>query len=497
MAKQYGVSRRGFMGGLTGIGTMFATGGARALKGIDIGSERMRFGVLADVHIATPAQQPYFENALRKFDEWKVDGVVACGDLADYGMELQLQLLADTWFKVFPNGCRSDGKSVANLMHYGDHDMQDERYINFKDAVKEWPDEKIRRSSVMFTHDRKASWERCFKEPWSQIAVKEVKGYTFVLSHFTKGEPGNRLGDNVPGLEETMASLKIDPKKPVFYSQHRIPRNTACGPDVWGQDDGSVTKILSGYPNAVAFCGHCHMGGAYEKSIWQGAFTCVQVPSLRYCLTMQGRENGYSLKDRPSNAPVYPSKCMKQIVSGECHQGLLCIVHDHAMVIRRWEFTHDKAVGPDWVVPLSSFVQSPAERPFAFANREQTVGVAEFPPKAKVKVGKPLKGKKRDKSEHMMTPVKFPPALPTKEGFRANDYEVTLEQRHGEVVRTLLQKRVYSSLYHYGTDMDVKPVQCLFAADEIPSGWELRFTVRPVNAFGRKGEPISSNWRKF
>ena len=93
MAKQYGVSRRGFMGGLTGIGTMFATGGARALKGIDIGSERMRVGVLADVHIATPAQQPYFENALRKFDEWKVDGVVACGDLADYGMELQLQLL--------------------------------------------------------------------------------------------------------------------------------------------------------------------------------------------------------------------------------------------------------------------------------------------------------------------------------------------------------------------------------------------------------------------
>lgn len=497
MSMQTGVSRRGFMGGLSGAGAIFAAGGVGVPSGMDLGEERMRFGVLADIHIATRAQQPYFERTLRKFDEWKVDGVVACGDLADYAMELELQLLADTWFKVFPDGRGSDGRPVANLMHYGDHDMQDDRYINFKDAVKEWPDEKIRRDSVMFTHDRKASWERCFKEPWSPIAVKEVKGYTFVLSHFTRGEPDNRVGNNVPGLEAAMAGLKLDPKKPVFYSQHRIPRNTACGPLVWGQDDGSVTKILSGYPNAVAFCGHCHMGGAYEKSIWQGAFTCVQVPSLRYCVTMQGRENGYSLKDRPRVVPANPSKCMGSIGSGECHQGLLCIVHDNAMVIRRWEFTHDKPVGPDWVVPISSFALPPHKRPFAFANREKVVGVAEFSARAKVTVGKPVKGKKRDKSEHMMTPVSFPPAIPAKDGFRANDYEVSLELRHGEVERVLLQKRVYSPMYHRGTEMDVKPVTCMFAADEIPAGWELRFTVRPVNAFGRKGNPISSDWRKF
>ena len=497
MSKHVGVSRRGFVGGLTGAGAMFAAGGVRVGTGFDPGKERMRFGVLADIHIATPAQQPYFERALRKFDEWKVDGVVACGDLADYAMELELQLLADTWFKVFPGGRGSDGRPVANLMHYGDHDMQDERYINFKDAVAQWPDEKMRRDSVMFTHDRKASWERCFKEEWSVIAVKEVKGYPFVLSHFTRGEPDNRLGDNVPGLDEAMAKLTPDPSKPVFYSQHRIPRDTACGSIVWGQDDGSVTKILSGYPNAVAFCGHCHMGGAYEKSIWQGAFTCVQVPSLRYCTTMQGRENGYSLKDRPRVVPAHPSKCMRPLGSGKCHQGLLCMVHDNALVIRRWEFTHDKPVGPDWVVPLDSFSMPPERRPFAFANREKTVGVPDFAPGAKVKVSKPLKGKKRDKTEHMMTTVSFPPAPPTAEGYRANDYEVSLEQLHGEVERVLLQKRVYSPGYHCGADMDVQPVKCLFAADEIPPGWDLRFTVRPVNAFGKKGAPISSKWRKF
>ena len=97
----------------------------------------------------------------------------------------------------------------------------------------------------------------------------------------------------------------------------------------------------------------------------------------------------------------------------------------------------------------------------------------------------------------MMTAVSFPPALPAADGARANDYEVSLELRHGEVERIILQKRVYSPKYHAATELDNKPVKCLFAADEIPSGWELRFTARPVNAFGRKGAAISSKWRKF
>ena len=490
--------RRDFIGGLASFGSAFVADPACAgMLTADVGAERLRFGVLSDIHIATPAQQPYFENALRKFDAWKVDGVLACGDLADYAMELQLQLVADTWFKVFPKGRGSDGRPVANLMHYGDHDMQDDRYINFKDAVKEWPDETLRRNSVMFTHDRKASWERCFGEEWSPIAVKDVKGYKFVLSHFTRGEPDNPSGNNVPGLDEALAGLRLDGAKPFFYSQHRIPRNTVCGPEVWGQDDGTVTDILSKYPNAVAFCGHCHMGGAFEKSVWQGAFTCFQVPSLRYCVTMQGRENGYSLRDRAKWVPALPSKCMSQLGSTGCHQGFLCIVHDRALVVRRWEFEQDKPVGPDWIVPFSSFSQGRDERPFSFAVREKAVGVAEFPKEAKVSVAAPVKGEKRDGTESMMTAVSFPPALPAADGVRANDYEVSLELRHGEVERIILQKRVYSPKYHAATEMDNKPVKCLFAADEIPSGWELRFTARPVNAFGRKGAAISSKWRKF
>lgn len=485
-------SRRTFIASATGA---FATLGIKGFgANTDPGREVMRFGVLSDIHISTHVQQPYFEKALRKFDEWKVDAVLACGDLADYALRPQLQMVADTWFKVFPDGKGSDGRKVVNLMHYGDHDMQDKRYVNRPDAIKEWPDEQFRIDNVITTVGPGKVWEECFGEPWAPIVLKEVKGYQFVLSHFTKGQPGNPYGDNVPGLKEFLESHRFDPSKPFFYSQHRIPKNTACGPYAWGQEDGTTTSIFADYPNLIAFCGHCHMCGAYERSIWQGAFTCVQVPSLRYSVTQAGRENGYCIDDRPPKAPVAPSKMMRPHTSGLTHQGFLCKVCEHAVVISRWEFEHDLPLGPDWVIPNSSFALPPEARPFAFANRAKTVAVPEFSSGAKASISYG-KGKDRAGNDHETVVVSFPPAIAKVP--RADDYEVTVEMREQELERIFLQKRVYSSRYLYGAKMDDVLVRCVFARDELPDGWPMRFVVRPVNAFGGKGAPIATEFARL
>lgn len=488
-------NRREFLGEIACLGAAFAATGATAAR-FSPGRERMRFGVISDIHIATAAQLPYFEKALRKFDSWKVDAVLACGDLADYAMVQELQLIAETWFKVFPSGKGGDGRPVANLMHYGDHDMQSDIYVDRPDAVKAWPDAKLRHSSIIADCGRKEVWEKCFKEPWEPIVIKEVKGYQFVLSHFTKGEPGNAGGNNVPGLSEFLQSHRFDPSKPFFYSQHRIPRNTACGPYVWGQDDGQTTKLFSGYPNLIAFCGHCHMNGAFEKNIWQGAFTCVQVPSLRYTVTMGGRENGYCPDDRTPPAPLKPAKCMGQHPSGKTHQGYLCIVHDDAVVIRRWEFEYDLQLGPDWVIPISSFRLPAERRPFDFENRAKEMPAPTFASDAKVAIKRPVEGKDRSGERHLMTAVEFPPARSTDAAPRADDYEVSLELRQGDVERVICQKRVYSPRYLYAEEMDDQNVSCNFADTEIPVGWDIRYVVRPVNAFGRKGNPIFTPWVK-
>ena len=87
-----------------------------------------------------------------------------------------------------------------------------------------------------------------------------------------------------------------------------------------------------------------------------------------------------------------------------------------------------------------------------------------------------------------MIAVDFPPALKP----RANDYEVTVELRQCDMERVLLQKRVYSPRYMYAEEMETEPVRCLFTPEEVPDGWLVRYVVRPMNAFGAKGDPIAT-----
>ena len=478
------MQRRSFLGAAGAFAAALPKVGAAA-QSIKLGKEQMRFGVLSDIHVRITGVKPYLEKALRKLDSWKVDGILACGDLADFGLEQELQLLADTWFKVFPDGKSTiDGRPVANLMHYGDHDMS-QSYWDRPEARRACPDAEARKRGVIFDGDRKAIWERCFKEEWAPIQHKKVKGYDFILSHFTRGEPTNRYGHNTPGLEEFFAERKFDAKKPFFYSQHRVMRGTVLGPSAGTLDEGKSTKLFSKYPNLVAFCGHCHISASSEKNIWQGAFNCIQVPSLLYCCTMGGRENGYCTRDRVPPSPPKPAKTMGQHQSGMTHQGLLCIVYGNAVVLRRWEFEYDVPLGPDWIIPIASFSLPAAEKPFSYDLRKKTLPVPQFADDAKIKLSR-AKSKDRSGAGHNMRVVEFPPALNP----RANDYEVSVELQQGDMERILVQKRVFSPRYLYGESMETEMVKCLFTPEEVPDGWNVRYVVRPVNAFGVKGEPI-------
>lgn len=82
-----------------------------------------------------------------------------------------------------------------------------------------------------------------------------------------------------------------------------------------------------------------------------------------------------------------------------------------------------------------------------------------------------------------------------KEQMRLGDYEVSLVQRCGDSVKTLVRRRVYSSKYIAAEKFDVENVCCLFPEQDFPKGGgSVRFAVRPCNAFGRHGKPIYSDW---
>jgi hypothetical protein len=353
--------------------------------------------------------------------------------------------------------------------------------------VEDYPDEEAMKKLIIPLNDRKAIWENCFHEEWAPIVRKTVKGYDFILSHFSKGEPGNISGNNVPGLEEFMAKQDLDPSKPFFYSQHRVLRNTAGGRYVWGQDDGKVGALFaSKYPNCVAFCGHKHLTCAEELAIWQGAFTCVTVPSLSYCVTLSGRENGYSLNHGVKSEPLYMMRAMH---NGS--QGYFVSVYENAISIKRWSFSFSAAVGPDWVVPLPL-----PNLKYSHDRRRAEDPAPVFASGAKVSLEKG-KDVARSGATKDFVIVKFPVAKITEDTPQANDYEVQMEHRRDDVVRVLSTRRVYSGGYSHGYEKDEGPVKCNFPVEDVPVNEWVRFIVRPVNSFARKGEPIATDWFMF
>lgn len=489
------MDRRDFLTGALAAGAGLMTFGDVFAK--DASGARMKLGVLSDIHIELydGIFLQNFEKALRKYDKWGADAVLCCGDLANLGYVNQLEAVAATWFKVFPGNRRSDGQPIVPLFHYGDHDANGDHYSKLPSEKKRFATEEARLAAILTPQNRKAVWERCFKEEWSPIMATTVKGYTFVRSHFTWGEPGNRHGDNVPGLEAFLAKLDLPKDRPFFYLQHRVPRGTACGKFLERRDDGTTTQILSKYPNCFVFCGDAHRTCTDEKVLWQGAFTCLEVPSLRYCCTEAGRENGYNSADRP---PAYPFQTMPQFPShfdrsdplSGAHQGFFVEVGPEAIAILGWDFRNDLAMAEaPWKVPLPL----DGEHPFDPARRAAGEAKPAFEKNAQISFSK-VRAKDRGGDEKDFVSVEFPAALKP----RANDYCVRLEMRKSDVVRVLGERRVYSRAYMWGLKKEREiPVVCLWPLEEIPEASEVRFSVTPSAAHGANGEAILTPFGKF
>lgn len=485
------INRRDFVSSSIMLAAAAPAASAQAAVKKPNGPVRMKIGLLSDIHIARQGCCAMFEKALRTFDRMRVDGVLCCGDIADWGVAPQIDMAAETWFKVFPGGLRSDGAPVANLLHYGDHDCSGYTYRNHPWCRQDYPDEEAMKKVIIRWQDRKAIWEKAFKEPWAPIVHKQVKGYDFVLSHFTRGEKGNEWGNRVPGLEDFFAKLK--PKlvkgKPFFYSQHRIPRGTVGGEYIYGQDEGQTTELFSQFPDLCVFCGHKHLTSSDEKAIWQGPFTCVQVPSLSYCCTQGGRDNGYADTDNRCKPPDW---LMPIIPLGQAKQGMLLTVYDEAMMISRLDFRFGKRMGPDWVIPLPL---SGEKRPFNYAYRTATEKAPNFPAEAELSVRRCLK-KERDGNEHDVFEVSFPVVAASDGALRAHDYEVQISTLRDGIERVIATKRVYSRKFIFPESMDTEPVLCDFEAAEIlPRAYHpVRFSVRPMGAFGAAGERLKKDF---
>ena len=495
------VSRRWFIGGAASLGAFQGCRFMESAAGRD-GVARLKFGVVSDIHIiAENTDRSFcgntrtFTRALRWYDAQGVDGVLIAGDMADAGLISQLQCVADAWNAVFPGGrSKLDGRPVEKIFVYGNHDWEGfgYRYNIFGHSSKELVADHIRENGM------KKVWEEVFEEEYSPVYRKVIKGYTFVGGHWdaANGSGWGRCPNIVPFFDKH--GREIDPNLPFFYVQHPHPKDTCYGSWAWGHDHGLSTRVLSKYPNAIAFSGHSHYSLLDERSIWQGAFTSIGTGSLRYTgepydefTNKGGYENvGGRAASRVGKIDRLMAKSDKTLE----RNGMLVAVYDDHITITRRDFRYDCDLGPDWVMPLPVA----ESKPFAFAEHAKSLAVPQFaagaelkaerapyPPEDTAKKG----GKNAPKFDVFNLTI---PAAQQTFSNRVWRYEVQVVLKKDESIT--LTRNILSPDYHLPLEKAAKELLLPVPVDDLPKGEEFRFTVLPCNCFDRAGRALSTAW---
>ena len=419
----------------------------------------------------TPLDMPQGASArLRVAFGWNVKDARCDIDASAFLLGPTDRVISDAWFQVFPDNKTPEGRPVAQLLQYGNHDVASWREKDYPDPAE--------RARNLIKFDPKGYWERAFKEEYTPCFAKTVNGITFVGAHW----PG--LGGLNAWLDAN--GSRLDPSLPFFYFQHPHPKDTCYGPWAWGHDDGSSTKALSAYPNAIALSGHSHYTLTDERTVWQGAFTSIGTSSLSYTsLDYNFRENaagnGYGVQERRARQ-------MPRLVTTDGKQGMLFTICDDHIRIERREFVWGESLGDDWILPVGKG----AEKPYAYAKRTPVRLAPEFPRDAEVKVAKIPAGKDKDGKP---TPERLEVSFPAAEArgkCRVFEYEVRAVVVADDVELVAASRRVIAPDFHLPAPKAGKRGSCVFACSELPPKTPLRFDVQPIECFGRKGAAISS-----
>jgi len=454
------------------------------------GSPDLRIGVLSDIHLSydangflkkpTSRTQANFIKALEYFRDRHVDAVLVAGDLANSGLLPELELVADAWKKVFPGNKLPDGSPVVNLMHYGDHDVEKRFFVEKRFANTYVKRDGKMPPSLAFDGNNKKCWEELFGEEWSQVAVKTVKGYTFILANFDQAHPGTAVG-----LDKCMAKHGADPSKPVFYSQHRWMKGTYCSDDgMWGNDSGKQKPILDNYPNCVAFTGHTHYMITDDRTVWQGEFTNINTGALLNQAGGRRRENGTRLSWVKTDMEAELQ--MRGLDIGQCHAGMVFNLYGTDVVLERRDMVRSEALGADLCFSIAS--ADVKKGGFSDATRRAKGVAPQFDEGAKAVVaerrGKTNKGRECDQFV-----VSFPTVRSKAGRPRAYEYRVCALAADGA---KLFEAKVHSPFINCAETHEPATSTCILEKTAALAAEGVRFTVEPLDCWGNAGRSIRS-----
>lgn len=460
------LTRRGFLeGGLAALGLAGLPGGflfaapAGWKRG---GKSNLAFGVVSDLHITMPASCRMFERALRYFKSRGADAVMVPGDLTDWGLKSALEYVKATWDRVFA------GTAVVPLFCTGNHDFDGWHY---GDMTMEMHANGYSEDDALVKRGLASEWERVFGEPFSPIRVRTVKDYDFISAEW------RNFGD----FPEWMAvnGERFRGERPFFYFQHPPAKGTTPDGEGWS-DNGACFAALKDFQNAIVFTGHSHRPFNDERSIWQGAFTAIAVPSLSYACFPPGHENGSDKRNGTSTLAMSVIPDRFNLRGG---QGYLVSVYDDCMVVERIDVEEDCAEGaPAWVVPLGG-----GERPYGLEKRTAASAAPKFPSGASLLCETRNTEDRQGKWAIVMV-CEFPSAIPAA-GERVFDYEIRAVPEDGSAP---LVKKFLSPAYSKMAKYEPPTQRFWFSVAELPQDVDYRLEVRAFNCFGKSSASLVS-----
>ena len=454
MTMQEGIGRRGFIGGAAA----FFVAGCKS-GGWLSGVPALRFGVVSDTHVTTPASCAMTERAFRYFKSRGADAVVVPGDLTDWGIQSGLEYFKATWDAVFA------GTDVVPLFCTGNHDYDGWFY---GDMTMEMHANGYSENTALTKLGIEAEWERIFGERFAPIRMRTVKGYDFVSAEYK----------HMDALADWMAAnggrLKGD--RPFFFFQHYPIGGTTSD----SGKRGKAFEALKDFPNAFAFTGHTHRPFIDERSIWQGEFTVVSTPSLSYACFPPGHENGEGRRNGTSTQAMTIIPDRRDLRGGQVY---FVSVYDDRIVVERIDVEEDcEESAPAWVVPLCG-----GRRVYDFESRAAASVAPQFPAGAALSLETRNTENRMGKWTIVMN-CEFPAAVPPA-GQRVFDYVVRAVPKDGSAP---LVKKYLSPAYSRMEKYEPRRMRFWFDVSELPQDKDYVVDVRAFNCFGKGSEPLLS-----
>ena len=304
-----------------------------------------------------------------------------------------------------------------------------------------------------------------------------MKGYHFFGRHWETDE--QELADFINGKA---GELSLAGTKPFFILSHARNRF-------------KCNHALRAFPNAIAFFGHWHQSNADWKSIYYdsfgGFFPSIEIGACR-------AEDGGNTLD--ANESVLKEKFAASGETGKrkeqdwhsnkvpSRQAMVVNVYEDFVVFERHEVGEGGKLGPDWVLPLKWREKKdadgePFKHPFSRAMLLRRIGAPEFPPKAKLEIGK------------MGDSLKLTiPLADGNEKSRVFAYDVAVMGDDPE-------KRLFKSVYFEGCNLgighepDKGVTKMEIPVAELPAGKKLTIAVRPISSLGTKGKALGTTWK--